>query len=176
MVVVANIYTALFQYSYCDLGDYKLSRRQRLFRASLFSFFPLVIFWLAEMNEIRKDSLSCASRQLLCFCFLVNGGWSPWGKWCKCSKTCGSGSQYRKRSCTRPPPGYGGKPCVGLDKETRRCNTMRCPGTYRNLFLPGETYKFDRGDKFSNFSAQKCSSSFPWPRLRISPRLFSLIK
>ncbi|XP_068740870.1 A disintegrin and metalloproteinase with thrombospondin motifs adt-1-like isoform X2 [Montipora capricornis] len=57
----------------------------------------------------------------------ADGGWSPWGKWCKCSKTCGTGSQYRKRTCTRPPPGYGGKRCVGSEKETRICNTRHCP-------------------------------------------------
>ncbi|XP_067016400.1 SCO-spondin-like isoform X2 [Acropora muricata] len=64
-------------------------------------------------------------------CFLescaADGGWSPWGKWCQCSKTCGTGSQYRKRTCTRPPPGYGGKSCVGSDKQTRKCNTKPCP-------------------------------------------------
>ncbi|KAJ7390494.1 hypothetical protein OS493_024526 [Desmophyllum pertusum] len=38
----------------------------------------------------------------------ANGGWSPWGKWCACSKKCGTGLQYRKRSCTRPSPTYGG--------------------------------------------------------------------
>lgn len=58
----------------------------------------------------------------------VNGGWSPWGNWCACSKTCGTGSQYRKRSCTRPPPAYGGKPCEGQAKQTRACNQKLCPG------------------------------------------------
>ncbi|XP_020629634.1 SCO-spondin-like [Orbicella faveolata] len=57
----------------------------------------------------------------------VNGGWSSWGKWCACSKPCGTGSQYRNRACTRPPPSYRGKQCTGQDKETRNCNTHHCP-------------------------------------------------
>ena len=71
----------------------------------------------------------------LIFSLQADGGWSPWGKWCKCSKTCGTGSQYRKRTCTRPPPGYGGKSCVGSDKETRTCNTQRCAGAYHILII-----------------------------------------
>ena len=65
----------------------------------------------------------------------MDGGWSSWGKWHKCSKTCGTGSQYRLRTCTRPPPGYGGKRCVGSDKETRICNTRHCPGAYHMIII-----------------------------------------
>ena len=61
--------------------------------------------------------------------FAVTGGWSSWGKWCACSKSCGAGSQYRTRTCTKPAPSYGGKQCTGKDKETRYCNTHHCPGT-----------------------------------------------
>ncbi|XP_058951792.2 A disintegrin and metalloproteinase with thrombospondin motifs adt-1 isoform X1 [Pocillopora verrucosa] len=57
----------------------------------------------------------------------ANGGWSLWSKWCECSKSCGSGWQHRTRTCTRPPPTYGGKLCSGLTKQSRHCNTRRCP-------------------------------------------------
>ena len=46
--------------------------------------------------------------------FPVNGGWSSFSAWSKCSKSCGGGSQVRVRSCTNPPPANGGKSCREL--------------------------------------------------------------
>ena len=61
--------------------------------------------------------------------FSVNGGWTTWGDWSKCSVTCGGGTQTRSRSCTNPPAANGGKTCLGLKEMTQDCNkdTM-CPG------------------------------------------------
>ena len=61
--------------------------------------------------------------------YSVNGGWTTWGNWNKCSVTCGGGTQTRSRSCTNPPAVHGGKPCVGLKKMTQDCNKdVFCPG------------------------------------------------
>lgn len=57
----------------------------------------------------------------------VNGGWNSWSSWGRCGKTCGGGSQLRYRQCTRPPPQYNGKPCVGRGVQSRSCNTDSCP-------------------------------------------------
>ncbi|XP_056015985.1 coadhesin-like [Ostrea edulis] len=64
----------------------------------------------------------------------VDGGWSAWGAWTSyktCSKTCGSGQQFRHkvRYCTNPPPSNGGKKCKGKDKEKdyNICNVHHCP-------------------------------------------------
>ncbi|KAL9955603.1 hypothetical protein ACROYT_G036947 [Oculina patagonica] len=59
----------------------------------------------------------------------VNGGYSDWAPYDKCSKTCGGGVQTRKRTCTNPPPASSGKDCSGLgpDTYTRECNTIECP-------------------------------------------------
>lgn len=64
------------------------------------------------------------------FLFLpsVNGRWSPWGEWCKCSKTCGTGIQTRKRTCSNPPPQNGGKTCKGPSEQTKSCHLKQCPG------------------------------------------------
>ena len=32
----------------------------------------------------------------------IDGGWSAWNEWQACSKTCGTGVQFRYRSCTEP--------------------------------------------------------------------------
>ncbi|XP_020614506.1 coadhesin-like [Orbicella faveolata] len=54
----------------------------------------------------------------------VHGGYSQWSVWSQCSKTCGSGKQYRYRSCTNPRPAYGGRVCnrLGPAKESQTCN------------------------------------------------------
>ncbi|XP_019631203.1 PREDICTED: coadhesin-like, partial [Branchiostoma belcheri] len=57
----------------------------------------------------------------------VNGGWSSWGGWSSCSVTCGSGSQYRSKTCTNPAPANGGANCAGQSGETRQCNAGSCP-------------------------------------------------
>ena len=58
----------------------------------------------------------------------VNGGWSGYGSWGSCSKSCGGGIQSRSRSCTKPSPANGGKDCSGSDTETQICNRDACPG------------------------------------------------
>ena len=62
----------------------------------------------------------------------MNGGWTIWGRWDKCSVSCGGGTQTRSRSCTNPPAAHGGKSCVGLKEMAQDCNKdVFCPG--RNI-------------------------------------------
>ncbi|KAL9955596.1 hypothetical protein ACROYT_G036938 [Oculina patagonica] len=58
----------------------------------------------------------------------VDGGYSSWGPYGNCSKTCGGGVQTRDRTCTNPPPANGGKDCNGLgpSSSTRKCNEQPC--------------------------------------------------
>ena len=42
----------------------------------------------------------------------IDGGYSEWVEHC-CSKTCGDGIKRLTRTCTNPPPQYGGKLCEG---------------------------------------------------------------
>ena len=67
------------------------------------------------------------SNWMASFFFSVNGRWSNWAAWSKCSKTCGNGTKTRLRTCTNPPPKYGGK-CVGPSKQMKPCLEKRCPG------------------------------------------------
>ncbi|XP_068752195.1 uncharacterized protein [Montipora capricornis] len=59
----------------------------------------------------------------------ISGGYSIWSQFSPCTKSCGSGTQYRKRNCTNPPPGVGGQNCsrLGPPKETVYCNNEYCP-------------------------------------------------
>ncbi|XP_065944565.1 coadhesin isoform X1 [Magallana gigas] len=71
------------------------------------------------------DSLqtaSCNSQQCP-----VNGGWSTWGQFTPCDKSCGAGIHVRLRSCDQPSPSSGGLPCYGNSLETASCNSQQCP-------------------------------------------------
>lgn len=70
---------------------------------------------------------------------LVDGGYSPWSAWSRCSTTCNPGKRRRERSCSNPPPQNGGKDCsqLGNAQETKRCNKSkkkRCKGWFLPLF------------------------------------------
>ena len=59
--------------------------------------------------------------------FVVDGGFTPYSNYSVCSKTCGIGVQTRTRSCSNPPPLFGGRNCSGTYVESRKCNTQPCP-------------------------------------------------
>lgn len=58
----------------------------------------------------------------------VDGGWSPWGAWGRCSRTCGGGVEFSYRECADPEPRNGGQYCEGQRARYRSCNTQACPG------------------------------------------------
>ena len=56
----------------------------------------------------------------------VDGGFSRWSFWSKCSVTCGVGVETRTRNCTHPKPQGFGKDCVGHSTEKRTCPKGPC--------------------------------------------------
>merc|ERR1719494_582971 len=72
----------------------------------------------------EKESQQCETQACP-----VNGGYSAWSDWTKCTKTCGGGEQERARTCTNPAPAHGGSDCtkLGSDKESQQCETKACP-------------------------------------------------
>ena len=52
----------------------------------------------------------------------INGNWGQWGSWSSCSKTCGTGSKSRRRSCNNPAPAYGGSSCPGVSYASTSCS------------------------------------------------------
>lgn len=64
--------------------------------------------------------------------FLVDGGWSDWGNWTRCSVTCRNGTQIRTRTCTNPPPQFNGKECQGKLEDGRPCMEQeKCPSEFQ---------------------------------------------
>ncbi|KAK4320514.1 hypothetical protein Pmani_008631 [Petrolisthes manimaculis] len=81
-----------------------------------------------ERTEIYCHSLPhCPSYTAL----PVDGGWSEWGEWSRCSASCGSGIRRRRRTCSRPSPRNGGADCTGCEEDTERCGDWPCPETRR---------------------------------------------
>ncbi|XP_066522676.1 A disintegrin and metalloproteinase with thrombospondin motifs 14 isoform X2 [Hoplias malabaricus] len=62
-----------------------------------------------------------------------DGGWSSWGKFGSCSRTCGGGVRSRSRQCNNPVPAYGGRDCPGAAFDYQMCNTEECPGPYEDF-------------------------------------------
>ena len=80
--------------------------------------------WLVNMMKFVSNT------DLRYFCaFSVDGGWTNWGSYSPCTKSCGGGTHFRERSCTNPRPANGGKTCIGTARESHSCNTNPCPTT-----------------------------------------------
>ncbi|XP_078695717.1 chitotriosidase-1-like [Branchiostoma floridae x Branchiostoma belcheri] len=68
----------------------------------------------------------------------VDGGWSAWGAWSSCQGLCGTGREWRSRTCSTPAPQNGGAACQGDASEDRECDIGTiCPApdsrTYRRV-------------------------------------------
>ena len=59
----------------------------------------------------------------------VDGGLTNWTNASECSKTCGGGTQNQTRTCSNPPPAFGGRNCTGETLRTIYCFVRECPGT-----------------------------------------------
>jgi len=56
----------------------------------------------------------------------VNGGYSEWGEWSECDKSCGDGKRSRLRFCNNPAPKCGGAMCSGINYDLGECNNIEC--------------------------------------------------
>ncbi|KAL3859113.1 hypothetical protein ACJMK2_009345 [Sinanodonta woodiana] len=82
------------------------------------------VFTVNDFNSLRL--LNAELRKTACD---VDGQWGNWGSYSPCTRSCGSGTQFRQRACDNPPPANGGKPCNGSAREDHQCNTQPCPTT-----------------------------------------------
>ncbi|KAK5602651.1 hypothetical protein CRENBAI_005750 [Crenichthys baileyi] len=57
----------------------------------------------------------------------IHGSWSSWSAWSDCDGC--AGSSVRTRHCNSPPARFGGLPCLGESRQSRRChdNITVCP-------------------------------------------------
>ncbi|XP_053377851.1 coadhesin-like isoform X2 [Mercenaria mercenaria] len=59
----------------------------------------------------------------------VNGHWSDWSNFTKCTVSCAGGTKVRNRTCLFDESAPHGAQCFGNITDTRDCNTVRCPAT-----------------------------------------------
>ena len=59
----------------------------------------------------------------------MDGNWTPFQGWGRCSVDCGQGKRTRARYCENPPPRHGGKPCDGADGKIE-IQTGDCDGRH----------------------------------------------
>ncbi|XP_053386636.1 SCO-spondin-like [Mercenaria mercenaria] len=57
----------------------------------------------------------------------IDGGWSGWSEFGKCSRSCGNGVTFRTRQCNYPVPQNGGHNCSGSSQEPKACQKSACP-------------------------------------------------
>eukprot|EP00794_Sanderia_malayensis_P012673 gene12673-13974_t len=82
----------------------------------------------------------------------VNGKWSNWSAWTKCSRSCGIGIHFKTRKCNNPKPKHGGKDCVGEPTEREICNAHKCPITKNHIDIQDEQCKLFAGNQYSLLS------------------------
>ena len=80
-------------------------------------------------NYNRKSSGNTRISSYIDYTFVVvDGGFTPWTEYGKCSANCGDGYMVRTRTCTNPAPSNGGSNCVGARLERTPCKIKECPG------------------------------------------------
>jgi len=79
-----------------------------------------------DCSELGKPIMSHACNEQPC---PIDGGYTDWTPYSKCTKTCGGGLQYKSRCCVNPAPAFGGKPCIltGEPVDIKSCGTDACP-------------------------------------------------
>ncbi|VDI14662.1 Hypothetical predicted protein, partial [Mytilus galloprovincialis] len=120
ILVFAILFTVTISLETKDITDFRRYRDTRNVDDILQEF--------QGMKEyIKKLSKAIARLELTCLQKEVNGGWSQYGDWTRCTKTCGKGTQTRSRTCTNPAPSAGGSACKGSSVQSKNCNENLCP-------------------------------------------------
>ena len=110
-----------------DLENYRNSKNSNV-EQQLFHVF------LDGFKNMPLKSFAKNISSLIYITYLaVNGGYSNWTRWSKCSATCGDGVMRRSRQCNNPSPrGPDSKDCsdLGPIEETRKCYLKPCHGNF----------------------------------------------
>lgn len=120
-----------------------------LFDNRIKSFRCFIIFKFLELDEkwilFIYQCLGLTLTIIFFFSSTVSGNWGQWSPVNPCSRSCGTGSQLRRRVCDDPAPANGGEKCLLSERRGQRgteeddvyiCNAHKCPGKFGwNLLL-----------------------------------------
>lgn len=76
-------------------------------------------------DETVQHSQSSSCTLIAC---PIDGQFSEWGSFSKCSVSCGYGKKFRRRACDSPPPQNDGNDCTGVTVDLETCgDPLVCP-------------------------------------------------
>jgi hypothetical protein len=107
-------------------------------------------------NNVDADYRDCNDMP-----YAINGGWSDWSDYGKCSAECGGGTSTRVRECNNPAPDPGGVECAGNASEDINCNDSPCPvdGAWSDWSVWGDCSAECGGG--TSTSVRECNSPAP---------------
>ncbi len=92
----------------------------------------MVTLFLTSVSIVNRFDCTCIITIVVHFTVPlpdpINGQWSTWSEWSRCTAECGGGIHDRYRLCNSPPPSRGGHECIGNHQEWRVCNNDQCQG------------------------------------------------
>ena len=137
-----NFVFALFNSSKTDLIHLNylydsidaLSEATHVFKTNHWGWYPLQKLSVPAPHLLKISvSYTCRNIDQQCNRYLiiiaVDGAWSLWSRYSKCSGTCGQGTRTRTRKCVAPRPKFGGRDCTGIAEDVEQCyHHYPCPG------------------------------------------------
>ncbi|XP_049581654.1 A disintegrin and metalloproteinase with thrombospondin motifs 8 isoform X1 [Syngnathus scovelli] len=96
-----------------------------------------------SLNRTCLHGVCMPTKEVLQPLVVVDGGWSTWGPWQQCSRTCGGGVEFSYRECTNPEPQNGGNYCEGQRVQYQSCNTQPCDNN-------GKSYREEQCEKYNS--------------------------
>lgn len=79
----------------------------------------------SDTVQVRDCLRVCGLSVMSSLSLAVDCLWLEWSPWGDCNRECGGGTQYRTRD--KVAEKYGGKACIGEEREAKDCNTHHCP-------------------------------------------------
>ncbi|KAJ3611224.1 hypothetical protein NHX12_021240, partial [Muraenolepis orangiensis] len=107
---------------------------------------------LLEVGRQRIEMRYCSSDGSTGCSTDVDGSWSCWSPWSRCSVTCGGGHYMRTRTCSNPPPAHGGDIC--LESWSSWSDWTRCNGAASHMRARHCDVLFPTGNQCSGNSTE----------------------
>ena len=92
-------------------------------------------FYHQQRGEILKyHFLNLTDGFFLCYrsWLIAESKWSRWSAWTDCTKTCGTGTRQRNRTCAaiNKRAVFAPISCAGKSRQVKSCAEWNCPGWY----------------------------------------------